>query len=103
MDEDGDANDASAIWSTPQAGERRPTRPPKDPLLQVTKLTVSSLEEFETSLRGYLDNPPADIEHSQCEIEIWGGVTLLVRAFPCFPSLSECFRFRAAQPDLRLA
>ncbi|KAF2104049.1 hypothetical protein NA57DRAFT_70261 [Rhizodiscina lignyota] len=77
MEQDGDANDASAIWSNDPAS-RRSTRPSRDPNLAVTKLTVSSLEEFETSLRSYLDDPGADPEHSQCEIEVWGGVTLLV-------------------------
>lgn len=78
MDHVDDTNDASGLWAGEPGNARRPTRPPKDPLLSVTKLTVHSLEQFETALRGYLDNTPGDPEHAQCEIEVWGGVELLV-------------------------
>lgn len=80
MDHGVDGND-SAIWSAPtEQTPRRPTRPPKDPLLQVTKLNASTLEHFQDALRGYLQNPPAEPEHSQCEIEVWGDATVLVSA-----------------------
>jgi hypothetical protein len=77
MDHDGE-NDSSAIWSSAPPTERAKTRPPKDPLLTVTKLTANSIDDFETALRSYLDNGHAESEHSQCEIEVWGGVTLYV-------------------------
>lgn len=77
MEQSGDAHDAAAIWSNDPSA-RRPTRPPKDPLLEVTKITVHSLDGFENALKDYLERTPGNPEHAQCEIEVWGGVQLLV-------------------------
>lgn len=91
MDQAGSVDDASGLWPNVTHTARRPTRPPKDPLLSVQKHSVGSIDEFEATLRRYLDNPPGDPEHAQCEIEVWGGAEVLVSPL-CYASV--CRRTR---------
>jgi len=54
-------------------------RHPKDPLLQTAKFQCSSIEEFEVSLKFYLDGRPTEtVEHSTCELTIWAGASFMV-------------------------
>jgi hypothetical protein len=57
-------------------------RQPRDALAKVVQFDVSSLDEFETSLRQYLDDPPAQPEHTEAQLSFWIGTTFLVSAPP---------------------
>ncbi|KAF2756393.1 hypothetical protein EJ05DRAFT_501897 [Pseudovirgaria hyperparasitica] len=53
-------------------------RSAKDPSAQTATYTVHSLEEFETALRAYLDDPPPDPEHAEGHFHFWLGASFLV-------------------------
>ncbi|KAF2192644.1 hypothetical protein K469DRAFT_554709 [Zopfia rhizophila CBS 207.26] len=53
-------------------------RQAKDPNAKTTSYNVSSLDEFEASLREYLNNPPDEPEHSECQLSFWIGTSFLV-------------------------
>jgi hypothetical protein len=57
-------------------------RQPRDALAKVVQFDVSSLDEFETSLRQYLDDPPEQPEHTEAQLSFWIGTTFLVSAPP---------------------
>jgi hypothetical protein len=44
-----------------------------------TKLQCSTLQDMETKLRDYLQNPPAAPEHCTCELTLWAGASFLVK------------------------
>jgi hypothetical protein len=68
-------------------------RQPRDALAKVVQFDVSSLDEFETSLRQYLDDPPAQPEHTEAQLSFWIGTTFCVSA----PGLDD----RSAPPQHR--
>ncbi|OCK87960.1 uncharacterized protein K441DRAFT_591556 [Cenococcum geophilum 1.58] len=53
-------------------------RAAKDPHAQTTTYNVSSLDDFEASLREYLANPPDQPEHSECQLSFWIGASFMV-------------------------
>ena len=53
-------------------------RAAKDPNAQTTTYNVSSLDDFEASLREYLANPPDQPEHSECQLSFWIGASFMV-------------------------
>ncbi|KAF2656716.1 hypothetical protein K491DRAFT_691760 [Lophiostoma macrostomum CBS 122681] len=53
-------------------------RQAKDPNGRTVTFSVSSLEEFETSLRSYLRDPPDEPEHTECQLSFWMGASFLV-------------------------
>ncbi|KAF2476542.1 uncharacterized protein BDR25DRAFT_67149 [Lindgomyces ingoldianus] len=53
-------------------------RQAKDPNAKTISYTVTSLEEFETSLREYLREPPEQPEHTECQLSFWIGASFLV-------------------------
>ncbi|KAF2109249.1 hypothetical protein BDV96DRAFT_243001 [Lophiotrema nucula] len=55
-------------------------RQAKDPNAKTVTYSVSSLEDFETSLRAYLNNPPDQPEHTECQLNFWTGASFLVSA-----------------------
>lgn len=55
-------------------------RQAKDPNAKTVTYTVSSLDEFESSLREYLSNPPEQPEHTECQLSFWIGASFLVSA-----------------------
>lgn len=57
-------------------------RQAKDPNARTINYTVSSLEEFETSLREYLNTPLDQPEHTECQLAFWIGASFLVSAPP---------------------
>jgi hypothetical protein len=57
-------------------------RQAKDPNGRTVTFSVSSLEDFETSLRSYLNSPPDDPEHTECQLSFWIGASFLVASTP---------------------
>jgi hypothetical protein len=55
-------------------------RQAKDPNAKTVTFNVSSLDDFETSLRQYLENPPENPEHTECQLSFWIGASFLVSA-----------------------
>lgn len=55
-------------------------RQARDPQAKTVTYNVASLEEFETSLREYLSNPPDQPEHTECQLCFWIGTSFLVAA-----------------------
>src|SRR5262249_7970872 len=39
----------------------------------------ANLQDLERNLRAFLDSPPADPEHSTCELTIWAGASFMVQ------------------------
>ena len=79
-----DANDG-AIWPA-QPVQLARGRQPRDALAKTVTFDVSSLDEFETSLRKYLDAPPEQPEHTEAQLSFWIGTSFMVSAPP--PSAS---------------
>jgi len=67
----------TASWSHKSSASRG--RQPKDPHAVTSKFECASLQELERNLRSYLHNPPAEPEHSACELTIWAGASFLVQ------------------------
>lgn len=57
-------------------------RQAKDPNAKTVEYTVNSLDDFEESLREYLNGPPEDPEHTECHIYFWVGASFLVHYRP---------------------
>ncbi|ORY19898.1 hypothetical protein BCR34DRAFT_595331 [Clohesyomyces aquaticus] len=55
-------------------------RQAKDPNAKTITFSVSSLEDFETSLREYLREPREQPEHTDCQLSFWIGASFLVSA-----------------------
>jgi hypothetical protein len=53
-------------------------RQARDPNARIVNCTVSSLAEFETSLREYLDSDPDQPEHTECQLSFWIGAIFVV-------------------------
>jgi hypothetical protein len=67
----------SAVWTNPNPPLPR-GRAPKDPDAITSKYDCASLQELETKLKHYLDNPPAAEEHCTAELTLWAGASFLV-------------------------
>ncbi|KAF2867963.1 hypothetical protein BDV95DRAFT_166281 [Massariosphaeria phaeospora] len=65
------------IWSNGPVQLAR-GRQARDPNQKTITYDVSSLDEFETSLREYLRNPPDNPEHTDCQLSFWIGATFAV-------------------------
>lgn len=59
-------------------------RQAKNPKAKTVDYSVTSLEDFENSLREYLNGPPEEPEHTECHLSFWTGASFLV-AFPPLP------------------
>jgi hypothetical protein len=74
--------DASGARPPPVWTNQNPPLPrgraPKDPNARTAKYNCNSIQDLESSLRAYLDNPPATPEHSTCEITLWQNASLIV-------------------------
>jgi len=55
-------------------------RQPKDPQAVTSRFECANLQDLERNLRAFLDSPPADPEHSTCELTIWAGASFMVQA-----------------------
>lgn len=53
-------------------------RSAKDPNSHTVTFTVQSLDEFENSLRHYLQEPPTDAAHTECHLNFWIGASFVV-------------------------
>lgn len=65
------------VWTNPNPPLPR-GRAPKDPDAVVTKYDCANLQELETKLKHYLDNPPGPEEHISAELTLWAGASFLV-------------------------
>jgi hypothetical protein len=74
-----DANDDQAQWPT-QPVQLARGRQPRDALAKTVPYSVSSMEEFETSLCEYLKSPPEEPEHTDAHFSFWIGSNFLVSA-----------------------
>lgn len=54
-------------------------RQPKDPQAVTARFECANLQDLERNLRAFLDSPPADPEHSTCELTIWAGASFMVQ------------------------
>ncbi|KAF2022126.1 hypothetical protein BU24DRAFT_339448 [Aaosphaeria arxii CBS 175.79] len=55
-------------------------RQAKDPNAKTIAYQVTSIEDFESSLRDYLNQPQDAPEHTECQFTFWIGATFLVQA-----------------------
>ncbi|OCL05077.1 hypothetical protein AOQ84DRAFT_103993 [Glonium stellatum] len=78
-------------------------RAAKDPHAQTTTYTVSSLDDFEASLREYLANPPDQPEHSECQLSFWIGASFMVSLSPSQPVPQPPQQLQASQGYLPVA
>lgn len=67
----------TGVWTNPNPPLPR-GRAPKDPDAVVTKYDCANLQELETKLKEYLDDPPAPEEHCSAELTLWAGASFLV-------------------------
>ena len=67
----------AAVWTNPNPPLPR-GRAPKDPDAVTSKYDCASLQELETKLKLYLDNPPTAEEHCTAELTLWAGASFLV-------------------------
>ncbi|RDI77041.1 hypothetical protein Vi05172_g12964 [Venturia inaequalis] len=67
----------TGVWTNPNPPLPR-GRAPKDPDAVVTKYDCANLQELESKLKEYLDNPPAAEEHCSAELTLWAGASFLV-------------------------
>ncbi|CAO2657151.1 Nn.00g032770.m01.CDS01 [Neocucurbitaria sp. VM-36] len=81
-----DADDG-AIWPA-QPVQLARGRQPRDALAKTIAYHVSSMEEFETSLREYLNTPPEQPEHTEAQLSFWIGTSFMVLA-PSSSSLTS--------------
>lgn len=65
------------LFSAPPVALAR-GRQARDPQAQTVAYTVASLDAFETSLREYLDSPPEQPDHTDCQLSFWIGTSFLV-------------------------
>jgi hypothetical protein len=71
-------------------------RQAKDPNAKIVTYNVSNIEEFETSLREYLHNPPEQPEHTECQLSFYTDASFLVY-LP--PSSSQSAQQHSHAPD----
>ncbi|KAJ4374364.1 hypothetical protein N0V83_003105 [Neocucurbitaria cava] len=71
-----DANHG-AIWPA-QPVQLARGRQPRDALAKTIPYHVSSMDEFETSLREYLNTPPENPEHTEAQLSFWIGTSFMV-------------------------
>ncbi|KAL1611851.1 hypothetical protein SLS60_000072 [Paraconiothyrium brasiliense] len=64
-------------------------RQARDPQAKTVTYTVASLEAFETSLHEYLNDPPENPDHTDCQLSFWIGTSFLVAAPPDAPASSS--------------
>lgn len=80
-------------------------RSAKDPNAQTATYQVRSLDEFEASLKAYLDDPPPNPEHAEGHFNFWIGATFLVQPPGLSPqekvALEARERHRQQQQDAR--
>lgn len=74
----GHANDA-ALWPS-QPVQLARGRQPRDALAKTVLYNVSSMDDFETSLRDYLNSPPEQPQHTEAQLAFWIGASFLVAA-----------------------
>lgn len=67
----------TGVWTNPNPPLPR-GRAPKDPDAVVSKYDCANLQELETKLKEYLDNPPAAEDHCSAELTLWAGASFLV-------------------------
>jgi hypothetical protein len=72
-----DGTAEGALWPS-QPVQLARGRQPRDALAKIVSFDVSSLDDFETSLRQYLDDPPEQPEHTEAQLSFWIGTTFLV-------------------------
>lgn len=68
----------SASWANANPPLSR-GRQPKDPQAVTSRFECANLHDLERNLRVFLDSPPADPEHSTCELTIWAGASFMVQ------------------------
>jgi hypothetical protein len=77
-------DDDAALW--PQAPVQLARgRQPRDALAKIVPYNVSSMDEFETALREYLNAPPEQPEHTEAQLSFWIGTSFMVLA-PSHPN-----------------
>ncbi|KAF2031336.1 hypothetical protein EK21DRAFT_63660 [Setomelanomma holmii] len=76
-----DANDG-ALWPAQPVQQLPRGRQPRDALAKTVDFIVHSLDEFETTLRDYLNNPPEQPEHTEAQLSFWIGTSFMVSAPP---------------------
>ena len=54
-------------------------RAPRDPLAVTQRYECHTIQDLETKLQKYLDEPPALPEHCTCELTLWAGASFLVK------------------------
>jgi hypothetical protein len=65
----------AALWNNSNPPLPR-GRAPRDPNARSAKFACNSIQELESALRSYLENPPSSPEHSSCEITLWASASL---------------------------
>lgn len=72
-------DDSAALWpQTPVQLARG--RQPRDALAKIIPYNVSSMDEFESALREYLNAPPEQPEHTEAQLSFWIGTSFMVSA-----------------------
>ncbi|KAJ4357489.1 uncharacterized protein N0V89_002065 [Didymosphaeria variabile] len=74
-------------------------RQARDPQAKTVTYTVASLDAFETSLHEYLNNPPDNPDHTDCQLSFWLGTSFLVAASLDAPASSSAPQPRFAPHD----
>lgn len=73
------SDDSAALWpQTPVQLARG--RQPRDALAKIITYNVSSMDDFETALREYLNAPPEQPEHTEAQLSFWIGTSFMVSA-----------------------
>lgn len=81
-----DAAHDGALWPA-QPVQLARGRQPRDALAKTVTFEVHSMDEFEASLRKYLDAPLEQPEHTEAQLSFWIGTNFMVSAPP--PSQSD--------------
>ena len=71
-----DAHDG-ALWPA-QPVQLARGRQPRDALAKTVTFNVSSMDEFDVSLREYLHSPPDQPEHTEAQFAFWHGASFMV-------------------------
>jgi len=67
---------AGALWNNSNPPLPR-GRAPRNPNARTAKFECTSIQDMESALRSYLDNPPTSPEDSQCEISLVASASLI--------------------------
>lgn len=78
-------------------------RQARDPNAKTVTYNVSSIEEFETSLREYLHNPPEQPEHTECQLSFYTNASFLVSLPPSSSSYQSAQQHSHTLAQLALA